>query len=114
MQIGIPERTVPMPEGSARLAGLSGSASIRDRRLVVTLTNPSLDEAVSARVRLGGGGRVAEGRGTVLTHEEMTATNTFDDPDNVTLSDLTVEVRGDAAHVSVPKQAVVALELQIA
>ncbi len=114
MQIGIPELTVPVLEGSARLAGLSGSASIRDRRLAVTLTNPSLDAAVSARIRLGGGGRVAEGRGSVLTHEKMTATNTFDDPDNVTLKDLTVKVRGDAAHVTVPKQAVVALELQVA
>jgi alpha-L-arabinofuranosidase len=114
MQIGIPELTVPVLEGSAKLAGLSGSASIRDRRLAVTLTNPSLDAAVSARIRLGGGGRVAEGRATVLTHEKMTATNTFDDPDNVTLSDLTVKVRGDAAQVTVPKQAVVALELKIA
>ena len=114
MQIGIPELTVPILEGSAKLAGLSGSASIRDRRLAVTLTNPSLDAAVSARIRLDGAGRVAEGRGTVLTHEEMTATNTFDDPDNVTLSKLTVGVRGDAAHVTVPRQAVVALELQIA
>jgi alpha-N-arabinofuranosidase len=114
MQIGIPERTVPILEGSGKLAGLSGSASIRDRRLTVTLTNPSLDAAVSARIRLDGGGRVAEGQGTVLTHEKMTATNTFDDPDNVTLSEVTVEVRGDAARVTVPKQAVVALELKIA
>jgi alpha-N-arabinofuranosidase len=114
MQIGIPELTVPILEGSARLAGLSGSASIRDRRLAVTLTNPSLDAAVCARIRLGGGGRVAEGRGTLLTHEEMTAANTFDNPDNVTLSELTVKVQADAALVTVPKQAVVALELRIA
>jgi len=113
MQVEIPELTVPVLEGPAKLAGLSGSASIRDRRLCVTLTNPSLDAAVAARIRLGGGGRVAEGRGTVLTHEDMTATNTFDDPDNVTLSELTVQTRGDAAHVIVPRKAVVALELQI-
>jgi alpha-N-arabinofuranosidase len=114
MQIQVPELTVPLLEGSAKLPGISGSASIRDRRLCVTLTNPSLDGAVSAGIRLGGGGHVVEGRGTVLTHEEMTATNTFDDPDNVTLSELAVQVRGDAAHVTIPKQAVVALELQIA
>jgi alpha-L-arabinofuranosidase len=57
---------------------------------------------------------LAEGRGTVLTHEEMTATNTFDDPDNVTLSELTVELRGDTAVVTIPKKAVVALDLGIA
>jgi alpha-N-arabinofuranosidase len=114
MQIGVPELTVPLLEGSAKLPGISGSASIRDRRLGVTLTNPSLDAALSVGIRLDGGGRVAEGRGTVLTHEEMTATNTFDDPDNVNLSELAVQVRGDAAHVTIPPKAVVALEVHIA
>jgi alpha-N-arabinofuranosidase len=114
MRIGVPELTVPVQGGSARLAGLSGSASIRDRRLAVTLTNPSLDAPVAARIRLGGGGRVAEGRGTVLTHEEGTATNTFDDPDNVRPSEFAVQVREDAALVTIPRKAVVALDLRIA
>lgn len=114
MRIDVPELTVPLLAGSGRLPGLSGSASIRDRRLAVTLTNPSVDVAVSARIRLGGGGRVTEGRGAVLTHEEMTATNTFDDPDNVTPSGLTVRTSGDAAQLTIPRQAVVALELGIA
>ena len=114
MRIEVPELAVPLLAGSATLAGLSGSASIRDRRVTVTLTNPSVSDGVSARIRVSGGGRLAEGRGTVLTHEEMTATNTFDDPDNVTLSGLTVRIGGDAAQVTVPKQAAVALELRIA
>ncbi|HVR71891.1 MAG TPA: alpha-L-arabinofuranosidase C-terminal domain-containing protein [Vicinamibacteria bacterium] len=114
MRIEVPELAVPLLAGSATLAGLSGSASIRDRRVTVTLTNPSVSDAVTARIRVSGGGRLAEGRGTVLTHEEMTATNTFDDPDNVTLSGLTVRIGGDAAQVTVPKQAAVALELRIA
>jgi alpha-N-arabinofuranosidase len=114
IEIGIPDLTVPVLEGSVKLAGLSGSASIRGRRLAVTLTNPSLDAAVSARIRLAGGGGVAEARGTVLTHEVMTATNTFDHPDNVTLSELAVQVRGDAARVTIPEKAVVALDLLIA
>ena len=114
MQINVPELAVPTLEASAKLPGLSGSASIRDRRLCVTLTNPSLDAPVSAAIRVGGGGRVAEGRGTILTHEEMTATNTFDEPDNVSLSELAVPVRGDTARVTIPKKAVVALDLQIA
>jgi len=113
MQVAAPDLTVPLLEGSGRLPGLSGSASIRDRRLTLTLTNPSLDAAVSARIRVAVG-RVAEGRGTVLTHEDMRATNTFDDPDNVSLSALAVEVSGDAAHVTVPRKAVVALDLMLA
>jgi alpha-N-arabinofuranosidase len=110
----VPDLTVPVLEGSAKLAGLSASASIRDRQLCVTLTNPSLDAVVTAAVRLDAGGRVAEGRGTVLTHEQMTATNTFDDPDNVTPAGLAVEIRGDAAYVTIPSKAVVALELRVA
>src|SRR5574341_1079780 len=105
MRIQAPELSVEVLSGSARLAGVSGSASVRDRRLCVTLTNPSLDAAVSAVIRLEGGGRVSEGRGSVLTHEEMTATNTFDDPDNVTLAELRVQVRADTARVTIPKHA---------
>jgi alpha-N-arabinofuranosidase len=114
MRIGAPELTVAVLDGSAKLAGISGSASIRDRRLVVTLTNPSLDAAFDTVVRLDGGGRVAEGRGSVLTHEEMTATNTFDQPDRVTPSSLPVKVSGDTARVTLPKRSVAALELRIA
>ena len=114
MQIEVPELMVPLLEGSATLPGLSGSASLRDKRLNVTLTNPSLDEAVSAGFHLSGGGRVIEGRGSVLTHEDMTAANTFDDPNNVVLSELPVQIHGSAARVTLPRQSVVALELEIA
>jgi alpha-N-arabinofuranosidase len=114
MRIEAPELTVPVLQGHEKLPGVSGSASIRDRRLAVTLTNPSLDAEVSAVVRLDGGGRVAEGRGTVLTHEDMKATNTFDAPDNVTPSAAAVKVEGDAARVTIPRKAVLALDLLIA
>jgi alpha-N-arabinofuranosidase len=113
MEVDVPELTVPILQGTAKLAALSGSASIRDRRLTLTLTNPSLDDPVTAAIQLVGGGRIAEGRGRVLTHEEMTATNTFDDPDNVTPSDLDVKIQGDAARVTIPRRAVVALELHV-
>ena len=39
----VADLNVPALAGQARLPGLSASASIRDRRLTVTLTNPSLD-----------------------------------------------------------------------
>jgi len=113
MRVQAPELSVEVLAGTAKLAGIHGSASIRDKRLCVTLTNPSLDASVSTAIRLDGGGRVSEGRGRLLTHAEITATNTFDTPDNVTLRDLPVEVHGDAARVVIPRHAVVALELRI-
>jgi alpha-N-arabinofuranosidase len=114
MSIKVPELSVPTLESTVRMAGLSGSASIRAKQLCVTLTNPSLNEAVHARVRLAGGGQISEGQGTLLTHEDMAATNTFDNPSEVALSKLDVGVSGGVATVNIPAKAVVALDLRIA
>jgi alpha-N-arabinofuranosidase len=103
---------VPVLSGQAKLPGLSAAASIRDRRLVVTLTNPSLDAALAVRLRLSGGARAAEARGQVLTHPDMRATNTFADPDQVKLASHPVKVAADAVELIVPKQAVVLVECE--
>jgi len=97
IRINVPEMTVPLLEGSARLPRLSGSASVRDKSLTVTLTNPSLRESLATRIRLSGGARLREGRATVLTHEDMHATNTFADPNQVGLAGLAAQVSGDTA-----------------
>lgn len=112
-RINIPEMTVPVLEGTVRLPGLSGSASVRDKSLTVTLTNPSLQESVVARIRLSGGARLREGRATVLTHPDMHATNTFEKPDEVGLAALAAPVSGDTATITIPQQAVVAVSLQL-
>jgi alpha-N-arabinofuranosidase len=114
MRIEAPELSVELLSGAGRLPGLSGSASLRGSSLCVTLTNPSLGEAVTTSIRLEGGARVAEARGRVLTHREMTATNSFERPDEVKPAPLPVETRGDAARVTIPAKAIVALELRIA
>ena len=113
-RIAVPDLTVPVLEGSARLPGLSGSASVRDKSLTVTLTNPSLQETVVARIRLSGGATLREARATVLTHEDMHATNTFERPDQVTLAPLAASVSGATATLTIPKQAVVAASFQLA
>ena len=70
---------------TAKMPGLSGSASLKDGRLAVTLTNASLDSAVTARIRLTAG-TAGEARASVLTHADMTAHNTFDRPQEVKLA----------------------------
>ena len=50
----------------------------------------------------------------MLTHPDMHATNTFDRPDEVGLAHLAVPVSGNTASVTIPKQAVVAVSLQLA
>jgi alpha-N-arabinofuranosidase len=105
-----PELNVQALTGQSRLPGLSASASIRNRRLTVTLTNPSLDAALSVRIRLVGGARATEARGLMLTHQDMRATNTFAVPDEVKPATHSVRVVADAIELSLPKQAIVLVE----
>jgi alpha-N-arabinofuranosidase len=109
----VPELNIPALAGQARLPGLSASASIRDRRLAVTLTNPSLDAPLSVRIRLAGGARATEARGLVLTHQDMRATNTFADPDEVKPAAYPVRVVADALVLILPKQSVILVECDI-
>ncbi len=113
IEIRCDELKVPMANGSATMAGLSGSASTKGKNVTVTLTNPSLDSARSAVVRLASGS-ITEGRGQVLTHEDMTKSNTFDHPNEVHLAPFAVNIRGGRAEISIPARGVVALELKIA
>jgi alpha-N-arabinofuranosidase len=110
----VAEMNVPVLAGQARLPGLSASASIRDRRITVTLTNPSLDSALSVRIRLAGGARAKEARASILTHQDMRATNTFADPDEIKPATHPVRVVGDALELGVPKQSILLIECAIA
>jgi alpha-N-arabinofuranosidase len=111
IQIRCEDLNVPTASGSATMRGLSGSASAKGKTLTVTLTNPSLDSPCSAVVKLSSGG-VTEGRGQILTHDDMTRGNTFARPNEVKLAPFAVNVRGGRAEILIPPRAVVALELK--
>ena len=80
-----------------RSARLSGGGQRRPRARVTT----------TAR-----GHDAGDGFWATLRHVTR-AGNTFDQRDNVTLRDLSVELHGDAARMVIPKHAVVALEQRI-
>ncbi len=103
----------PLKTLSRTLPGLSGSASIKGKRLAVSLTNPSLDHSVSVRVRLGDVGTIREARARVLTHEDASAANTFDNPSEVGLAPLAVETAGSTVSVTLPKHSVATIELEL-
>jgi alpha-N-arabinofuranosidase len=86
---------------------------MKDKRLNVTITNASLDSAIRADIRLTNGS-VTEGRGSVLTHADMAARNTFERLNEVEISQLQVTVRSDRTEISLPPRSVVALELKMA
>jgi alpha-L-arabinofuranosidase len=93
--------------------GLSASASMRNNRLTVTVTNPSVQDDATVRLRIAGPLRPAEARGTVLTHAAMNATNSFDKPNEVIPAPLSVSLSGDTATVRLPSQSVSALQFRL-
>lgn len=103
---------VPVLDGRARIPRISSSASLRDKRLFVTLTNVSLGEAVSIRLNLGQA-RATEVRGSVLTHPDKQATNTWSKSDEVKPASFPIQLGRSAVAFIIPKQAVVAIELQV-
>ena len=113
MQIRCDELKVPSRNESATMPALSGSASIKDKNLNVTISNPSLDTPITTKIRLTNGNLV-EGRGSILTHVEMNASNTLDHPDNIHLAAFPVNLRGNSAEITIPQHAVVSLELKLA
>jgi alpha-N-arabinofuranosidase len=112
LRVRCDELAVPGSGGTVKMPGLSGSASLKDGRLAVTLTNPSLDSPVTARIKLSAG-TAAEARGVVLTHADRMARNTFDRPEEVKLAPLAVSLRGGTVEVAIPKHAVVSIEVRI-
>jgi len=113
MQVRTEELNVPVQEGTAKIAGLTGSASIREKRLTVTLTNPSVDSPVTTRLRFAGGARAGEGHGRALTHSDMRARNTFQNADEVRPSSLPVKISGESLVVEIPRQAVAVVEIRL-
>ena len=49
----------------------------------------------------------------MLTHENMTARNTFDRPEEVKLAPLPVNVRGGLLEVAIPRHAVVSIDVRV-
>jgi alpha-N-arabinofuranosidase len=108
------ELKVAVLNGQATLPGLSASASIREKLMTVTLSNPSAEAGATARLRIAGSGRPVEARGAVLAHAAMNAANTFEKPDEVKPAPISVTVSGDSVTVLLPKQSVAALQLRLA
>lgn len=94
--------------------GLSSSASIHEKQMTVTLTNPSLDAPRTVRLRIAGSLRPAEAQGRVLTHEAMNAANTLEKPDEVHPTRLEINVSGDAVSVTLPRKSIAALVIRLA
>lgn len=98
----------------AALRGLMGSASRRDKQLVLTVTNPDLREPRATEIALAGGARASGTiRCTTLADADVHATNTFDHPDRIHPKETTVAMTGASLVYEFPPASVTRLEIAL-
>ena len=94
------------------LWGLNGSASLRDRRLAVTVVNPHAAAACDSTIAVRGA-TVREARATMLTADDIHAHNSFDRPAAVTPVDTPAAARGTSFVHTFPPASVTRLLLTL-
>jgi len=95
------------------IPSLAGSASLKEDRLTLTVTNAHVSEAVETTVKLGDGARVTALIGEVLTHGDIHARNTFDERDSVRPQPLGLAVEGSEFVVRLAPASVTKLVLAL-
>jgi alpha-L-arabinofuranosidase len=96
----------------ASLYGFNGSASLKDRRVTLTVTNPSLDAPREAEVAVRGGS-VRSVRATELAAPDVHAHNTFERPAAVAPKARAVEGGGSSFVHRFPPASVTRLEIEL-
>ena len=96
----------------AALPTLAGSASLHDKRLVLTVVNPHAAEPRDAKIQLRGATALS-GSGRVLWAEDIHAHNTFDQPNAVRARDTQVKIAGALLTHEFPPASVTRLELAL-
>jgi len=95
------------------LAGLSGSASLHGKTLILTVVNPQIDRPLTTAITVRGA-NITAGQGSVLTHKDIHAHNDFDHPNTVTTAPVTLKPTGKILTHTFPPASVTALTLTLA
>jgi alpha-N-arabinofuranosidase len=95
-----------------KLQVLDGSASMRERALLLTVTNRHPTDALEAEIALRGASAF-EVRATTLTHADIRAHNTFEAPEMVKPTSRTLGTAGAVFTHPFPAASVTALEIRI-
>jgi alpha-N-arabinofuranosidase len=96
----------------SRIPIATGSASIRGKRLYLTMTNSHAQDALEMKVNLLGGATIATVSGRILSGE-IHAHNTFEAPETVKPTQLEVGFRGSQIRLTLPPACVAAVELTL-
>jgi alpha-N-arabinofuranosidase len=97
----------------AQLWGLSGSASLRDKRLTLTVVNPHVSEPRETEVVVRNA-EIRSCRARILTANDIHAHNTFDDPRRVEPRDEDVSLSGKTLVYRFAPASVTRLQLDLA
>jgi len=97
----------------ATLPGLSGSASLHDKDMVLTVINPHISDAREAEIAILGA-IVRTASASVLAHSDIRAHNTFAQRDVVVPRTQTLELKGATALFRFPPASVTRLLLNLA
>jgi len=95
-----------------RIPAVAGSASLKEDRLFLTLTNSSSNQASRVVVELLGGAEFGEAEGRVLSGE-IHAHNTFADPTRVTPQAFALDCKRTALNLDLPPASVAAITVRL-
>ncbi len=108
-----PDITYDRDGKSARFWGLKGSASLRDRQLVLTVVNPDVSAEREAGI-LVRGASIQSGSATTLTHTDIHAHNTFEQRNVIAPQGRSVNGKGGTLNYSFAPASVTKLVLTLA
>ena len=94
------------------LRGLTGSASLKENSLFLTVVNPHADVPMEANILLRGG-EAMSASASVLAHDDIHAHNTFESPDAVVPIEGPLSIGGSTFHHTFPPASVTALSISL-
>ncbi len=92
--------------------GLRGSASLREKNLILTVVNPHVSQPREAEISLRGAG-LRSGSATVLNNSDIHAHNTFEHRDAVTPQTKNLDIKGRMLTYVFPPASVTKLALTL-
>lgn len=97
---------------TGRLVGLAGSATVRDRRVTLTVVNPHATEPAETEIAIRGA-KPARVGGRVLAGTDIHAHNTFERPDTVQPRDVSIPAPGATLVHTFPPASVTRLDIEL-
>ena len=98
---------------ASRLAALSGSCSLHEKRVVLTVVNPHIRDAADTEIHIRGG-KASNVRATVLSAADIHAHNTFDQPHAIEPSEKNMAGQATALTYQFAPASVTKLEFDLA